>query len=241
MGSADRIWRLAMTGMALLLAGLFLANLLRPIEPGPHDPVRFLGQGDGPVAALLRGTLLEDPRPVLLPQAAEAVAAPGLAAREAPGGPAPAVTAQAVTAQAVPAPAVTAPACRALFETAGGRTELQFEPCPNLRQGWLLRVSGSLRRPMPAPHPLLSGPAERLARQQSWSRLKVEQFQVLERPPTPVVDLRRTIAARLIEAAGAERGGLLAALVLGSAVVPLPIELRDAFRAAGLSHALAAY
>jgi competence protein ComEC len=40
--------------------------------------------------------------------------------------------------------------------------------------------------------------------------------------------------------AGAERGGVLAALVLGSAVAPLPAEVRDAFRAAGLSHALAA-
>ena len=237
MGSADRIRRLAMAGLALLLAGLFLANLLRPIEPGPHDPMRLLGQTDGPVAAVLRGTLLEDPRPVLLPQAAEAVVAPGLAARETPGAPVPGLPVPALPVAAVPVPA---PACRVLIETAGGRTELQFEPCPNLRQGWLLRVSGSLRRPLPAPHPLLAGPAERLARQQSWSRLKVEQFQVLERPSTPVVDLRRTIAARLIEAAGAERGGLLAALVLGSAVVPLPIELRDAFRAAGLSHALAA-
>ena len=33
---------------------------------------------------------------------------------------------------------------------------------------------------------------------------------------------------------------LLAALVLGQAMVPLPASLRDAFRAAGLSHALAA-
>ena len=212
--------RLAVVGLAMLLAGLFLASLLRPIVPGPHDPVRLLGQGDGPVAAMLRGTLLEDPRAVLLPQASEGLAAAGLAARPDPDG--------------------AMAACRVLLETAGGRTELQFEPCPSLRQGWLLRVSGNLRRPLPAPHPLLAGPAERLARQQSWSRLKVEQFQVLERPPTPVIDLRRTIADRLIQAAGPERGGLLAALVLGSAVVPLPMELRDAFRAAGLSHALAA-
>ncbi len=206
MGSTDHLRRLAMAALTLLLSGLFLVNLLRPPEPGPHDPVRLLGQGDGPVAAVLLGTLLEDPRPAQLHKGAEAGST----------------------------------TCRVLLETAGGRSELDFDPCPNLRQGWLLRVNGSLRRPTPAPHPLLSGPAERLARQQSWSRLKVEQFQVLERPPTPVVDLRRTIAARLIQAAGPERGGLLAALVLGSAVVPLPMELRDAFRAAGLSHALAA-
>ncbi|MEI7953056.1 MAG: ComEC/Rec2 family competence protein, partial [Synechococcaceae cyanobacterium ELA182] len=217
MGSAVHSRRLAKAGLTLLLAGLLMAHLLRPVEPGPHDPVRLLGRGNGPVAAMLRGTLLEDPHAVLLPKSAEGVAADGVAA---PGAP--------------------APACRVLMETAGGRTELQFEPCPNLRQGWLLRVTGNLRRPLPAPHPLLAGPAERLARQQSWTRLKVEQFQVLERPATPIVDLRRSIAARLIEAAGPQRGGLLAALVLGSAVVPLPMELRDAFRAAGLSHALAA-
>ena len=225
MGSAVHSRQLAKAGLTLLLAGLFLAHLLRPVEPGPHDPVRLLGRGNGPIAAMLRGTLLEDPHAVLLPKSAEGVAADGVAA---------------AGLATRPAPEAPAPACRVLMETAGGRTELQFEPCPNLRQGWLLRVAGNLRRPLPAPHPLLAGPAERLARQQSWTRLKVEQFQVLERPATPVVDLRRSIAARLIEAAGPQRGGLLAALVLGSAVVPLPMELRDAFRAAGLSHALAA-
>lgn len=63
---------------------------------------------------------------------------------------------------------------------------------------------------------------------------------MLRRPATPIADLRRSIAARFIAAAGPERGGLLAALVLGSAVVPLPAELRADFRVAGLSHALAA-
>ncbi|WP_370566287.1 ComEC/Rec2 family competence protein [Cyanobium sp. LEGE 06113] len=63
---------------------------------------------------------------------------------------------------------------------------------------------------------------------------------MLARPPTPLADLRRQLAQRLLAGAGAERGGLLAALVLGSARVPLPLELKEAFRAAGLSHALAA-
>ncbi len=36
------------------------------------------------------------------------------------------------------------------------------------------------------------------------------------------------------------RGGLLAALVLGSAQVQLPEDIREAFRMTGLSHALAA-
>ncbi len=130
--------------------------------------------------------------------------------------------------------------CRVLLQTAGGRSELGFPTCPSLREGWSVRVAGMLRRPRPAPHPLLAGPAERLARQGSWTPLSVERLEVLRRPATPIADLRRSIAARFVAAAGPERGGLLAALVLGSAVVPLPAELRADFRVAGLSHALAA-
>ena len=55
-----------------------------------------------------------------------------------------------------------------------------------------------------------------------------------------MADVRRHIAAELRRAGGEEPGGLLAALVLGQAMVPLPAALREAFRAAGLSHALAA-
>ncbi|HYP03611.1 MAG TPA: ComEC/Rec2 family competence protein, partial [Cyanobium sp.] len=132
------------------------------------------------------------------------------------------------------------PFCRVLLEGAGGRTELAFPSCPELRQGWVVAVEGRLSRPRPAPHPLLASAAERLARQGAWTRLRVERLEVLERPPTPIADLRRRIAGRLVAVGGAERGGLLAALVLGSAVVPLPDGLREAFRASGLSHALAA-
>jgi competence protein ComEC len=48
------------------------------------------------------------------------------------------------------------------------------------------------------------------------------------------------MAQALLERGGPEAGGVLAALVLGSAVVPVPLEVRDAFRVSGLSHALAA-
>jgi competence protein ComEC len=130
--------------------------------------------------------------------------------------------------------------CQALLRVAGGRTELRLPSCPELREGWEVRASGLLERPPPAPHPLLAGPAERLARQGCWSRLRVERLEVLARPATPVADLRRRIAERFLTGAGPERGGLLAALVLGSAVVPLPQALREAFRVSGLSHALAA-
>ncbi|MEI6829080.1 MAG: ComEC/Rec2 family competence protein [Synechococcaceae cyanobacterium ELA445] len=130
--------------------------------------------------------------------------------------------------------------CRAVLEQAGGATELRFEPCPPLRQGWRLRVQGELRRPAQGPHPLLSSAAERLARRGIWSQMGVEQVEVVERPATPVADLRRRMAEALIQQGGADRGGVLAALVLGSAVVPVPVGVREAFRLAGLSHALAA-
>ena len=130
--------------------------------------------------------------------------------------------------------------CRLLLQTDGGTTELQLERCSSLQQGWRVRVWGQLRRPRPAAHPLLAGPAERLARLGVWSQVRVSELQVLQRPATPIADLRRAIAQRLITHAGPERGGLLAALVIGSAVVPLPASLNENFRAAGLSHALAA-
>ena len=139
-----------------------------------------------------------------------------------------------------PASAGSPGSCRALLETAHGRDELLFPRCPPLRQGWRIAVSGRELPLQPAPHPLLSGPAERLARQGVSRRLRVERLEVLARSAAPIADLRQRIAARFVDAAGPDRGGLLAALVLGSAVVPLSPELREAFRASGLSHALAA-
>ena len=122
-----------------------------------------------------------------------------------------------------------------------GRTELQLPECPvPLLQGWRVQATGVLRRPLPAVHPLLPGSAERLARQGSWSQLRAESIEVLQRPWTPLADLRRDVAQRLQQAMGPRRGGFLAALVLGSAQVQLPEDIRAAFRMAGLSHALAA-
>ena len=130
--------------------------------------------------------------------------------------------------------------CRALAAVPGGRSELHFSPCPPLQQGWQVQVDGLLRRLPPAPHPLLSGPAERLRRRGAWSVIQVERWQLQRQPATPVVDLRRRMAHALRRSGGEQAGGVLAALVLGSAVSPVPVELREAFRAAGLSHALAA-
>ena len=122
-----------------------------------------------------------------------------------------------------------------------GRTELQLPDCSSpLLRGWHVRAQGVLRHPMPGAHPLLPGSAERLARQGSWSQLRVESIEVLQRPWTPLADLRRDVAQRLQQVVGPRRGGVLAALVLGSAQVQLPEDLRQAFRVAGLSHALAA-
>jgi competence protein ComEC len=93
-----------------------------------------------------------------------------------------------------------------------GRTELQLSECPApLLQGWRVQATGVLRRPLPAVHPLLPGSAERLARQGSWSQLRVESIEVLQRPWTPLADLRRDVAQRLQQAVGPRRGGFLAA------------------------------
>ena len=130
--------------------------------------------------------------------------------------------------------------CRVLLQQQGGRSELLFQTCPRLQEGWRITATGRLQRPRQAPHPLLSSAAERLERQGSWSQLRVEHWQLLERPATPVADLRRRMAEALMASGGPQAGGVLAALVLGSAVVPVPAEVREAFRVAGLSHALAA-
>ncbi|MEY3930904.1 MAG: hypothetical protein RLZZ516_2614 [Cyanobacteriota bacterium] len=139
-----------------------------------------------------------------------------------------------------PQPLGNGAGCRVPLQLNGGRTEGLFERCPALQQGWRLEATGVLVRPQPAPHPLLSGSAERLARQGIWSQLRIQQWRVLQRTATPIADLRRRMALALVHSGGAEAGGVLAALVLGSAVVPVPLAVREAFRAAGLSHALAA-
>ena len=100
-----------------------------------------------------------------------------------------------------------AQACRALLQLPNGRTELRFRLCPELQQGWQVRATGVLKRPQSAPHPLLASPAERLARQGTFSQLQVEQLQVLGRPATPIADLRRRMAATLLEQAGAAAVG----------------------------------
>ncbi len=143
-----------------------------------------------------------------------------------------------------PRPRGSGGGCSIPLALAGGRSELLLPSCPPLRQGWRVEARGQLRRPATGPHPLLSGPAERLARQGIWSQLRVdpppEGLRVLARPPAPVADLRRRMADALLQRGGPDRGGVLAALVLGSAVVPVPAAVRDAFRISGLSHALAA-
>ena len=64
-----------------------------------------------------------------------------------------------------------------------GRTELQLPDFTTpLLQGWRVEPTGMLRRPLPAAHPLLPGSADRLDRQGSWSQLRVESIEVLQRP-----------------------------------------------------------
>ncbi|WP_413324630.1 ComEC/Rec2 family competence protein [Synechococcus sp. MIT S9503] len=138
--------------------------------------------------------------------------------------------------------------CRTLLEVSRlngrirrGRTQLSLDPCnaPLLAGSWI-EAEGELRRPQPSPHPLLPAVDERLARSGSWSCLRTDAIRVLRRDWTPLADSRRTIAQRFVNTAGPQEGGLLAALVLGGGQVALPQNLRDGFRVAGLSHALAA-
>jgi len=88
--------------------------------------------------------------------------------------------------------------CRALAQLPVGRTELLFRPCPTLQLGWHLEVEGRLQRPRPAIHPLLAGPAERLQRQGVWTQLRVRRWRLLQRPATPIADLRRRMAAAIL-------------------------------------------
>ena len=144
--------------------------------------------------------------------------------------------------------AVRSGRCRTLLDVSSlngrisrGRTELTLEPCRTpLQTGTWIEAEGIMRRPQSAPHPALPGDDLRLALKGSWSRLSADAIRVLRQDRTPLADARRTIAQRFLAAAGPREGGLLAALVLGGAQVPLPQSLRDGFRVAGLSHALAA-
>lgn len=122
-----------------------------------------------------------------------------------------------------------------------GRTELEMKPCSQaLLAGSWIRAEGKLRVPSGAAHPLLFSPVERLASRGSWTQFRAERLQLIRQDWTPLADIRRRIASCFQDLAGPDRGGLLAALVLGRAQVELSVELRQAFRVAGLSHVLAA-
>lgn len=117
---------------------------------------------------------------------------------------------------------------------------VQLRRCRGLKQGWLVRVSGRVRRPRPALHPLLGDRRARLARQGIYSELHAPFAQVLQRRQGPILLLRSQLAQRFRASAGEPLGPLLAAFLMGRAVVDLPDPLPAQFRAAGLSHALAA-
>ena len=122
-----------------------------------------------------------------------------------------------------------------------GLTEVLLTPCrQSLHAGALVEARGQLRKPILSHHPLLPSPAQRLARQNSWSQFKTEELKVVGQRWSPLADARRRIQNQFEAVLGPEQGPMLAALVLGGAQVELPEQLRQAFRVAGLSHALAA-
>ncbi len=121
------------------------------------------------------------------------------------------------------------------------RSQLWFRRCPKqLDPGWRLQVEGTVRLPRPPVHPLLGDHAAQLARQGIFSTLTVQRYELLERETQPLWQWRQHLAARLQASAGPRHGALLAALVMGRAMAPLPEAITSSFRAAGLSHALAA-
>ena len=122
-----------------------------------------------------------------------------------------------------------------------GRSQLWFRQCPKrLEPGWHLRVAGTVRQPRPPVHPLLGDRAAQLARESIFSTLAVRRYELLERETQPLWQWRQHLLARLQAAAGPRHGALLAALVMGRAMAPLHEGITSSFRAAGLSHALAA-
>lgn len=122
-----------------------------------------------------------------------------------------------------------------------GRTEVVLEPCSELqRSGALVVLTGGMKRPAAANHPLLPSPAQRLQRQGIWSQFRASKVRRLSQAWTPLADVRRRIKDSFNVHLGGVHGPMLAALVLGGAQVELPEELKEMFRVAGLSHALAA-
>ncbi|MGC6482712.1 MAG: ComEC/Rec2 family competence protein [Synechococcus sp.] len=138
--------------------------------------------------------------------------------------------------------------CRGLVQTqrlngrrVHGTTEVQLKPCrQSLRAGALIDAQGRLQKPSLSSHPLLPSPAQRLARQNTWSQFKTADLEVVGQRWSPLADARRRIQEQFQAFLGPDQGSLLAALVLGGAQVELPETLRQAFRVTGLSHALAA-
>ena len=70
-----------------------------------------------------------------------------------------------------------------------------------------------------------------MARQGVFSELWASSAQVLERRTTPWLQLRHLLAARLRQVAGEPLGPLLAALLMGRAVVELPLGRSTSTRA----------
>ena len=139
---------------------------------------------------------------------------------------------------------VASGSCSAVLQLEGahqGRSQLWFRQCPKqLAPGWRLRVEGMVRRPRPPLHPLLGDRGAQLARRGIFSTLAVQRYELLERQTQPLWKWRQQLAERLQAAAGPRHGALLAALVMGRAMAPLPEAITSSFRSAGLSHALAA-
>ncbi len=112
-----------------------------------------------------------------------------------------------------------------------------------LYPGEAIAVVGSLYKPKPAINPGGFDFQKYLAREGSFAGLKGSKIQLIDPNQTPSWGwwmIRQKIVRSHVEQLGEAEGSIVSAMVLGSRVVDIPFELKDAFASVGMSHALAA-
>ena len=111
-----------------------------------------------------------------------------------------------------------------------------------LYPGQAITVTGSLYKPKPASNPGGFDFAKYLAQQGIFAGLNGKQIEVAENQTSPsrLWFIRQRIIRAQVSGLGVPEGPIVSAMVMGGQAVDVPHIIRDQFRAAGLSHALAA-
>lgn len=113
----------------------------------------------------------------------------------------------------------------------------------DLYPGEAIAIVGSLYKPKPAMNPGGFNFQKYLAREGSFAGLKGSKIQLIDPNQKPSWGwwmIRQKIVRSHVEQLGESEGAIVSAMVLGSRVVDIPFELKDAFSRVGMSHALAA-